>query len=53
VAIEGRGAFRPFRDVLDRWPDLAEQWYAFSDDRRIDRAREWLADAGYRPADAR
>lgn len=53
VAIEGRGAFRRFRDVLHRWPDLVDRWYAFSDDRRIGRAREWLADAGYRPADAR
>lgn len=53
VAIEGRGAFRRFKDVLHRWPDLVERWYGFSDDRRTGRAREWLADAGYRPADAR
>jgi len=53
VAIEGRGAFRRFKDVLHRWPDLVDRWYAFSDDRRIGRAREWLADAGYRPADTR
>ncbi len=51
VAVEGRGAFRRFRDVLHRWPDLVERWHGFSDDRRIGRAREWLADAGYRPAD--
>ncbi len=53
VAIEGRGAFRRFRDVLHQWPELVDRWYAFSDDRRIGRAREWLADAGYRPADSR
>lgn len=53
VSIEGRGAFRRFKDVLHRWPDLLDRWYAFSDDRRIGRAREWLADAGYRPAEAR
>jgi hypothetical protein len=53
VAIEGRGAFRRFKDVLHRWPDLVDRWYGFSDDRRIGRAREWLADAGYRPADSR
>ena len=53
VAIEGRGAFRRFKDVLHRWPGLVDRWYAFSDDRRIGRAREWLADAGYRPADTR
>jgi hypothetical protein len=53
VAIAGRGAFRQFKDVLHRWPDLVGRWYAFSVDRRIGRAREWLADAGYRPADTR
>jgi len=53
VAIEGRGAFRRFKDVLHRWSDLLDRWYAFSDDRRIGRAREWLSDAGYRPVDSR
>jgi hypothetical protein len=52
VAIEGRGAFRRFKDGLHRWPDLVDRWYAFSDDRRIGRARAWLSDAGFRPADA-
>lgn len=51
IAIEGRGAFRRFRDALHRWPELVGEWHRFSDDRRIGRAREWLADAGYRPAD--
>lgn len=37
--------------ALHRWPELAGEWHRFSDDRRIGRAREWLADAGYRPAD--
>ena len=49
IAIDGKGAFRRFRDLLDRWPDVATRWYAFSDDRHIGRARAWLADAGYRP----
>ena len=49
IAIDGKGAFRRFRDLLDRWPDVATRWYAFSDDRQLGRARAWLADAGYRP----
>ena len=53
VDSEGGGAFRRFKDVLHRWPDLVDRWYGFSDDRRIGRARAWLADAGYRPADSR
>lgn len=49
-ALQGRGAFRRFKDVLFDWPQDREAWYAFSEDRRRGRAREWLADAGYRPA---
>jgi Uncharacterised protein family (UPF0158) len=49
-AIQGRGAFRRFRDVLsDRGPDLVDRWLAFSEDRRLGRARAWLGAAGYRP----
>jgi len=50
IAIDGRGTFRRFKDVLARWPDEEERWYRFSDERRCGRARQWLADAGYRPA---
>ncbi len=46
-AIEGRGAFRRFRDLVHD-EDLAEQWYAFSTDRQMGRAREFLADEGVR-----
>ncbi len=50
VAIEGRGAFRRFKDVLSRWPELLDRWYAFSEDRQRGRARAWLAAEGYAPA---
>jgi hypothetical protein len=49
VAIEGRGAFRRFKDALRSYPDLEDDWYRFSDERRHGRARSWLAHAGYRP----
>ncbi len=49
-ALEGRGSFRRFEDVLLDWPNDREDWFVFSEDRRRGRAREWLADAGYRPA---
>lgn len=49
-AIQGRGAFRRFKDVLSGWPDLLERWYGFSDDRQRGRARAWLAAEGYTPA---
>jgi hypothetical protein len=50
VAIRGRGAFRRFKDVLNRWPDEVDRWRAFSEDRQRGRARSWLAAAGYRPS---
>ncbi|HZQ33758.1 MAG TPA: UPF0158 family protein, partial [Mycobacterium sp.] len=46
-AIDGRGAFRRFKDVLSRWPDLLQHHYQMSDERKRGRARSWLADKGY------
>jgi hypothetical protein len=46
-AIEGKGAFGRFRDLVHE-EDLAEQWYAYSTDRQLGRARELLADEGIR-----
>ncbi|MBA4022787.1 MAG: hypothetical protein C0482_10535 [Gordonia sp.] len=46
-AIEGKGAFSRFRDVV-YGEGLGDRWNAFSTDRRIGRAREFLADNGIR-----
>ena len=48
-SIQGRGAFRRFKDVLADWPDLLERWYGFTDERHRGRARAWLAAEGYAP----
>lgn len=50
IAIQGRGAFRRFKDVMTRWPHLLDPWYALSEDRQRGRARARLADAGYTTA---
>ena len=47
-AIEGRGAFRRFKDAVDQL-DLTERWYQFSGDRQLGRARQFLAEYGVRP----
>jgi len=47
-AITGRGAFRRFRDVLARWPEQLQRWFAFAEERHRARAGAWLATAGYR-----
>lgn len=46
-AIAGKGAFHRFRDLIGH-EGLAAQWYAFSADRQLGRAREFLADEGIR-----
>jgi hypothetical protein len=44
-AIQGRGAFRRFKDELnEQYPDLLRAWYAFSEARALRRAVEWLAE---------
>jgi Uncharacterised protein family (UPF0158) len=52
IAIQGRGAFRRFKDILGRTPDELDRWFAFSEERQRGRARTWLADAGYKPLTA-
>jgi len=44
-AIDGLGAFHRFRDLIYR-EGLVAEWHAFSDRRRIARAREFLAELG-------
>lgn len=53
VALDGRGAFRRFKNVLSDWPDDRADWFAFSEDRSRGRARAWLAEVGYRPTQVR
>lgn len=48
-AIEGRGAFRRFRDAVHD-EGLADAWFRYADDRAMGRARQFLADQGIRVA---
>ena len=43
-AIEGRGAFRRFKDSLLEYPELRRAWFAFHDARGERRAIEWLTE---------
>ena len=44
VAINGKGAFRRFKDVLLNYPEERERWFQFKDERIEERALEWLDD---------
>jgi predicted nucleotidyltransferase len=43
-ALQGRGAFRRFKDTLFDLPELRVEWFAFHDRRTRARAIEWLID---------
>jgi predicted nucleotidyltransferase len=45
-AIEGRGAFRRFKDELLEHPELRAAWFALADARTQRRAVQWLTDKG-------
>ena len=49
VAIQGRGAFGRFKDVLRRSEYFLERnrWFAFSEEREYSRAVEWLTAEGF------
>jgi hypothetical protein len=46
VAINGKGAFRRFKDVLANYPAERERWFHFKDNRIRERVLEWLKDEG-------
>lgn len=46
VAIDGKGAFGRFKDVLLDHPEEEERWFRFKDERMEARALEWLGDIG-------
>jgi len=50
VAIQGRGAFRRFKDVLARHPAEQQRWFDLQAAPLDTRAREWLAKEGCEPA---
>lgn len=41
-AIDGRGAFRYFKDVVGEHPQVRERWFEFKDARRRQRTEAWL-----------
>jgi hypothetical protein len=45
VALEGKGAFRRFKDTLDR-VGIAEEWYAYKRLAYIELVREWCDENG-------
>ncbi len=51
IALDGRGAFRRFKNVLADHPEERERWFAFKNERMAERAREWLTEIGVEPVE--
>ena len=51
VAIDGKGAFRRFKNVLYDYPKEREQWFAFKEARMHERVLEWLEDLDIVPGE--
>jgi hypothetical protein len=49
-AIQGKGAFRRFKDMLHPNELWWGRWLTFSSERQLGRSRWWLAEAGLRPS---
>jgi hypothetical protein len=45
-ALDGRGAFRRFKNVLLSYPDERQRWFDFRDERMRQRVLDWLAEKG-------
>jgi len=46
-ALEGRGAFRRFRDIVFDDRRLRDRWHALQNERRRERMRTWLEEEGF------
>ncbi len=49
IALDGKGAFRRFKNVLSDNPDEEKRWYAFKDSRMKREVIEWLNSIGIDP----
>ncbi|MCX5802449.1 MAG: UPF0158 family protein [Proteobacteria bacterium] len=42
IALDGKGAFRRFKNVLSDYPEEQERWFAFKDERMRQEVIDWL-----------
>ncbi len=50
IALDGKGAFRRFKNVIADYPDYREKWFKFRDERLNKEVIEWLNSIGIEPA---
>ena len=53
VSINGKGAFRRFKDVINEFPKEQKAWYTFKEVKMKTRVYEWLKEIGVNPLEKR
>ena len=51
IALDGKGAFRRFKNVLRNYPKLEEEWFKFKAARDKEEVKEWLESIGIEMAE--
>lgn len=46
IALDGKGAFRKFKNVISDYPEEEKRWFAFKGKRMREEVVEWLNDLG-------
>ncbi len=46
IALDGKGAFRRFKDVLMGYPEQREAWFKFEDSKINEAIEEWMKSSG-------
>ena len=49
IALDGKGAFRRFKNVIADYPDYREKWFKFRDERLNKKVIEWISSIGIEP----
>jgi hypothetical protein len=49
IALDGKGAFRRFKNVLKNYPDYEKEWFAFKATKMNEEVRDWLNKIGIKP----
>lgn len=49
IALDGKGAFRQFKNVLSSYPEYMEKWFEFKQRRMNQEVIGWLQDIGIEP----
>jgi len=52
IALDGKGAFRRFKNILSDYPEEQERWFAFKEERMRHEAIDWLNSIDIEPIQA-